>query len=99
MRSAINVPRVPWRGVAAFALDNLVPALGFTALVIGAFHLPGVWGAVGGWVLAGVSLIKIHDMLGDDLRALKDAARAERIERDHARRSAEIEARRLKAAS
>lgn len=95
MRSAINVPRVPWRGVAAFALDNLVPVLGFTALVIGAFHLPGVWGAVGGWALAGVSLIKIHDMLADDLTELKKAARAERIERDHARRQAEIEARRL----
>lgn len=92
MRSAIDVPRVPWRGVAAFALDNLVPVLGFTALVIGAFHLPGAWGAVGGWVLAGVSLIKIHDMLADDLAELKKTARAER---DHARRQAEIEARRL----
>lgn len=99
MRSAIiTQPRIPWRGLAAFALDNLIPLLGFTALVIGAFHLPGVWGAVGGWALAGISLIKIHDALADEIKALKELAKADRIEREHARRTAELEARRLRTA-
>lgn len=99
MRSAINVPRVPWRGLAAFALDNLVPLLGFTALVIGAFHLPGIWGAVGGYVLAGVSLLKIHDMIqGPELDALKAAAKADAIDRRQARQRAALEARTLRVA-
>ncbi len=100
MRSAIDLPRVPWRGAAAFALDNLIPLLGFVALVIGAFHLPGVWGAVGGYVVAGVSLLKIHAMIqGDELEALKQRARSEAIERRQEAQRAAIEARRLKAAS
>jgi hypothetical protein len=100
MRSAINVPRVPWRGVAAFVLDNVIPLLGFTALVIGAFHLPGVWGAVGGYVLAGISLLKIHDMIqGEELAALKARAKSEAIERAQERQRAELEARRLRVAA
>lgn len=100
MRSAIDLPRIPWRGVAAFALDNLIPLLGFTALVIGAFHLPGVWGTVGGWVLAGVSLLKVHIMIqGDELEALKARARSEAIDRRQARERAALEARRLKVAA
>lgn len=100
MRSAIDLPRVPWRGVAAFALDNLIPLLGFTALVIGAFRLPGLWGAVGGYVLTGVSLLKIHDMIqGPELDALKQAAKADAIDRRQARARALAEARRLKVAA
>ncbi len=100
MRSAINVPRVPWRGLAAFALDNLVPLLGFIALVIGAFHLPGLWGAVGGYVLAGASLLKIHDMIqGPELDALKAAAKADAIDRRQARQRAALEARNLRVAA
>lgn len=100
MQSAINVPRVPWRGLAAFALDNIIPLLGFTALVIGAFHLPSVWGAVGGYVLAGVSLLKIHDMIqGPELDSLKAAAKADAIDRRQARARAALEARTLKVAA
>lgn len=76
---------VPWRGVAAFALDNLIPLLGLTALVVGAFHLPGLWGQVGGYLVLGVVLIKTHDALKDDIDALKALARADRIDRERAR--------------
>ena len=88
MRTVADLPSrsVPWRGVAAFALDNIVPLLGLTALVIGAFHLPGIWGQVGGWALAGASLLYVHDRLQDDIKALKAQATADRIDRQRDRR-------------
>jgi hypothetical protein len=88
MRSAITLPRIPWRGAAAFALDNVLPLLGFAALVVGAFHLPGVWGVVGGWVLAGASAIFVRHQLEDDIRELKQRAQADRIDRQRARAQA-----------
>lgn len=99
MRSAIDLPRVPWRGVTAFALDNILPVLGFTAIVIGAFHLPGLWGSVGGWVAIGAAAIYTRHLIDADVEALKTAAKADAIERKHARQRAEIEARRLKVAA
>lgn len=94
MRSAIDLPRVPWRGVTAFALDNVLPLLGFAAFVVGAFHLPGIWGAVGGWALAGASLIFVRHQLEDDIVALKKRATADRIDREQARARAAADARR-----
>lgn len=76
---------VAWRGAAAFVLDNFVPLLGFTAFVIGAFHLPGVWGAVGGWMVAGAALVYTRYLLTDDIAALRARATADRIDRERAR--------------
>ncbi len=100
MQSAADLPRVsvPWRGVAVFALDNLLPVLGFVALVVGAFHLPGIWGVVGGWALAGASAIKVHQLLAPEIETLKAQARADAIERRHARQARELAARQLKVA-
>lgn len=74
-----------WRGPVAFALDNLVPVLGLFFLVVGAFHLPGIWGNVGGWAVAGLLMLKVHGMLQDEIKALKDRARSDEIEARHAR--------------
>ena len=82
-----STPRM-WRGPVAFALDNLIPVLGFVLLAVGAFHLPGAWGSVGGWVVAGALLIKLHDMLQDDIKALKERARADEIDAHRARMKA-----------
>lgn len=86
MRTVADLPSrsVPWRGVAAFALDNIVPLLGFTALVVGAFHVPGVWGSVIGWVAAGAALLYVHHLAQEDIAALKARAIADRIDRERA---------------
>jgi hypothetical protein len=86
MRTVADLPSSPasWRGVAAFALDNLVPLFGFTAIVIGAFHLPGVWGSVAGWVATGAALLYVHHLLQDDIAALKAQAQADRVDRRRA---------------
>lgn len=99
MRSAIDLPPVPWRGVTAFALDNILPVLGFTAIVIGAFHLPGGWGQIAGWIAIGVATIYTRHLIDEDVKALKTRAKSESIERAQARARAEIEARRLRVAA
>lgn len=95
MRPVADLPvrSIPWRGVAAFALDNVVPLLGLTALVIGAFQVPGAWGPVIGWAVAGAALIYTHTQIKDEIEALKARARADAIDRDRHR----IELRRMKA--
>lgn len=87
MRIVTDHPASPkqWRGAVAFALDHAVPLLGFAFLVIGAFHLPGVWGAVGGWMLAGASTIYVRHLLQADIDALKQRAQADRIDAQRAR--------------
>lgn len=86
MRTVADLPQrsVAWRGPAAFVLDNVVPLLGFTALVIGAFRLPGLFGSVGGWVALGASLLYVHHLLSGDIADLKAQALADRVDRERA---------------
>ena len=90
MRSAIDLPRVPWRGVTAFALDNLLPVLGFAAVVVGAFHLPGVWGQVVGWIAGGAALVYTRHLASEEIEALKQRARSEAIDRHQERARARL---------
>lgn len=86
MRTVADLPSrsVAWRGVAAFALDNVLPLLGFAAVVIGAFQLPGVIGAVGGWMCLGAALLYVHHLLQVDIAELKQRALADRVDRERA---------------
>lgn len=86
---------IPWRGVAARFLSSFFPVLGFAAIVIGAFHLPGVWGSVGGWVVLGVATLVTHSLAAEDIEAMKAQAHADRIDRERER----LSTRRLRAAS
>jgi hypothetical protein len=93
MRSPADLPAVPWRGVVAFVLDNVLPLLGFAAVVIGAFQLPGVYGSVGGWVAMGAALVWTRHLISEDVEALKAQAKADRVDRERAR----VTARRMQA--
>lgn len=87
MRIVTDHPASPkqWRGAVAFALDHVVPLLGFASLTIGAFHLPGAWGSVGGWAVAGAATIYVRHLLQPDIDALKQRAQADRIDLQRAR--------------
>lgn len=86
MRTVADLPQrsVAWRGPAVFVLDNIVPLLGFAAVVIGVFQLPGLFGAVGGWIATGAALLYVHHLLSEDIAALKAQALADRIDRERA---------------
>lgn len=84
---------IHWRGAAARFLSNVLPVLGFALIVVGAFHLPGVWGSVGGWVAAGAATLLVHSMAAQDIEEMKTRAKADQLDRERERAIARNERR------